>query len=47
MTGYVKQLTDTLAVDGGYALAAGAVVDEAGPENLPAMFETCTTCGVY
>ncbi|MFN8597534.1 MAG: uroporphyrinogen decarboxylase family protein [Anaerolineae bacterium] len=44
---YVKQLIDTVAVDGGYALAAGAVVDEARPENLHAMFETCKTYGVY
>jgi hypothetical protein len=47
VTAYVKDLIDTVAVDGGYALAAGAVVDEARPENLHAMFETCKTYGVY
>jgi uroporphyrinogen-III decarboxylase len=44
---YVKHLIDTVAVDGGYALAAGAVVDEAKPENLQAMFDTCKVHGVY
>ena len=47
VTSCVKELIDTVAVDGGYALAAGAVVDEAKPENLHAMFETCKTYGVY
>ncbi|MBL8057551.1 MAG: hypothetical protein JNK29_12665 [Anaerolineales bacterium] len=47
VTAYVKELIDTVAVDGGYALATGAVVDEAKPENLHAMFETCKSYGVY
>jgi hypothetical protein len=44
---YVKFLIDQVASDGGYAMAAGAVVDEAKPDNLHAMFETCKTYGVY
>ena len=44
---YVKFLIDQVAGDGGYAMAAGAVVDEAKPDNLHAMFETCKTYGVY
>jgi hypothetical protein len=47
VTDYVKRLIDTVAVDGGYALATGAVLDEAKPENLHAMFETCKTYGIY
>mgnify|MGYP000945072080 CR=1 FL=1 len=47
VTDYVKQLIDTVAGDGGYAMAAGAVVDEAKPENLHAMFDTCKSYGVY
>jgi uroporphyrinogen-III decarboxylase len=47
VTAYVKNLIDTVGGDGGYALAAGAVVDEARPENLHAMFETCKAYGVY
>ena len=47
VTACVKELIDTVAVDGGYGMAAGAVVDEAKPENLRAMFETCKTYGVY
>jgi uroporphyrinogen-III decarboxylase len=47
VTAYVKHLIDTVAVDGGYALAAGAVVDEANPANLHAMFETCNSYGGY
>lgn len=43
----VKQLIDTVGRDGGYGMAAGAVVDEARPENLRAMFETTKTYGVY
>ncbi len=43
----VKELIDTVAVDGGYGMAAGAVVDEARPENLRAMSETCKSYGVY
>lgn len=47
VTDYVKRLIDTVAVDGGYALATGAVLDEARPENLHAMFDTCKEYGKY
>ena len=47
VTDCVKELIDTVAADGGYGMAAGAVVDEAKPENLHAMFDTCKTYGVY
>jgi hypothetical protein len=43
----VKELIDTVGRDGGYGMAAGAVVDEARPENLHAMFETTRSYGVY
>ena len=43
----VKELIDTIGPDGGFAMAAGAVVDEARPENLRAMFETTKEYGVY
>jgi len=43
----VKEFIDTVGRDGGYGMAAGAVVDEARPENLRAMFETTKSYGVY
>jgi uroporphyrinogen-III decarboxylase len=47
VTDYVKRLIDTVGVDGGYALATGAVLDEAKPENVHAMFDTCKKYGNY
>jgi hypothetical protein len=47
VTDYVKRLIDTVGVDGGYALATGAVLDEAKPENVHAMFDTCKQYGNY
>lgn len=47
VTDCVKELIDTVGGDGGYGMAAGAVVDEAKPENLRAMFETTKSYGVY
>jgi uroporphyrinogen-III decarboxylase len=44
---YVKKLIDEVAVDGGFALGTGVVVDHAKPENLHAMFDTCRKYGVY
>jgi hypothetical protein len=44
---YVKKLIDTVAQDGGYALAIGAVLDHAHPDTLHAFFETGRTYGVY
>lgn len=43
----VKELIDTVGRDGGYGMAAGAVVDEARPENLHAMFDTTKEYGKY
>jgi uroporphyrinogen-III decarboxylase len=37
---YVTDLLDTCATDGGFMLQNGAVLDDAKPENLTAMFET-------
>ena len=34
----VKSLIDTVGQDGGYALSNGAVMDDAEPENLHALF---------
>jgi hypothetical protein len=47
MEEYVKRLLDEVAGDGGYALATGAVLDHARPENLHAMVRTAKTYGVY
>jgi hypothetical protein len=44
---YVKKLIDTVARDGGFALATGVVIDHAKPENMHAMFKTCKEYGVY
>jgi uroporphyrinogen-III decarboxylase len=44
---FVKKLIDTVAQDGGFALATGVVLDHAKPENLHAMFKTCKEYGVY
>lgn len=44
---FVKNLIDTVARDGGFALATGVVLDHAKAENLHAMFKTCKEYGVY
>lgn len=44
---YVKRLIDDCADDGGFMLSTGAVVDDATPENLHAMIDTCKDYGVY
>jgi uroporphyrinogen-III decarboxylase len=44
---YIKELIDDVAVDGGFALGTGVVVDHAKPENLHAMFDACRRYGVY
>jgi uroporphyrinogen-III decarboxylase len=43
---HVKQLIDDVGRDGGYVLSTGAVVDDARPENLHAMIDTCKEYGV-
>jgi hypothetical protein len=47
VTNYVKKLIDTVGVDGGYAMGCGAVLDEANPTNVHAMFDTCKEYGKY
>jgi len=44
---FVKRLIDEVGQDGGYILANGAVIDEAKPENLHAMINTCKEYGIY
>lgn len=44
---YVKCLIDEVAVDGGFILSTGAVLDDARPENLHAMIDTAREYGVY
>jgi hypothetical protein len=44
---YVKRLIDECAGDGGFILSTGAVLDDAQPENLHAMIDTCKEYGVY
>jgi len=41
----VKQLIDTCAPGGGYILDTATMIDDAKPENIDAMFETCFTYG--
>jgi uroporphyrinogen-III decarboxylase len=36
----VKRLIDTVGRDGGYILSTGAVIDDAVPANVHAMFDT-------
>lgn len=47
VAGCVKQLIDTVGTDGGYVLGLGASIDQAKPENLHALFDTCREYGVY
>lgn len=44
---HVKQLLDDVAGDGGYILSTGAVLDDATPENLHAMFDAGREYGKY
>lgn len=44
---YVKRLIDDVAVDGGFIISTGAVLDDARPENLHAMIDTARDYGVY
>jgi hypothetical protein len=44
---FTKRLIDDVGRDGGYVLANGAVIDDANPENLHAMIDTCKEYGVY
>ncbi len=44
---FTKRLIDDVGRDGGYVLTNGAVIDEANPENLHAMIDTCKEYGVY
>jgi len=44
---YVKFLMDNVAQDGGFILSAGAVIDQAKPENLHAMIEAGKKYGAY
>ncbi|MBI5031651.1 MAG: uroporphyrinogen decarboxylase [Chloroflexi bacterium] len=44
---YVKRLIDDAAVDGGFILSTGAVLDDAQPANLHAMLDTGRAYGVY
>lgn len=44
---YCKRLVDVAGKDGGYIMAPGALVDEAKPENLKAMFDFTHEYGVY
>ena len=41
----VKKLIDDCAAGGGFMLDTAALVDDAQPENLAAMFETAETYG--
>lgn len=44
---FTKRLIDDVGRDGGYILTNGAVIDEAVPENLHAVIDTCKEYGVY
>lgn len=44
---YCKKLIDTCAKDGGYIMDTSALLDEAKPENVKAMFEFTKEYGVY
>ena len=44
---YVKQLIDDVAGDGGYIISTGAVLDDATPQNLHAMFDAGKKYGKY
>lgn len=44
---YCKMLIDILGKDGGFMMETGALLDEAKPENVKAMFEFTKEYGVY
>ncbi len=44
---YCRQLIDTCGKDGGYIMDTSALLDEAKPENVRAMFEITREYGVY
>lgn len=44
---YCKKLIDTCGKDGGYIMDTSALLDEAKPENVKAMFEFTRDYGVY
>ncbi|OFZ96750.1 MAG: hypothetical protein A3H35_18805 [Betaproteobacteria bacterium RIFCSPLOWO2_02_FULL_62_17] len=44
---YCRKLIDVVGKDGGFIMDASAVVDDARPENLRAMFEFTKEYGVY
>jgi uroporphyrinogen-III decarboxylase len=44
---YARKLIETAGKGGGFILAAGAVIDEAKPENVQAMIEATKEYGVY
>jgi uroporphyrinogen-III decarboxylase len=47
MENYVKNLIDTVAQDGGYFVAPGAVIDDAVAENVHTYIKTTQEYGVY
>lgn len=47
ITDYVKRLIDEVAIDGGYILANGAVLDDSTPENVHALIDTGKQYGKY
>ena len=44
---YCKKLIDVVGKDGGFIMDAGAIIDEAKPENLKAMVDFTKEYGVY
>ena len=44
---YCKKLIDVCGKNGGFMMDTGALVDEASPENLKAMFELTKEYGTY
>ena len=44
---YCKRLIDTCAPGGGFMMDSSALIDEAKPENIRAMFETTLNYGIY
>jgi hypothetical protein len=44
---YCKKLIDTCGKDGGYIMDTSALLDEAKPENVKAMFEFTKDYGIY
>ncbi|SHN60413.1 uroporphyrinogen decarboxylase family protein [Desulfitobacterium chlororespirans] len=44
---YCKKLIDVCGKDGGFMMDSGALIDEAKPENVKAMFEFTKEYGVY